>query len=511
MTWIDLHKSVKEFEDELKHHRMKQSINKRNPWGNMQARSFFSGDSGRFFEGWDSQSHSIDFYLREELTKLRARSRRLVRMNPIGKRAVALFKSNVVGPSGVQIQAQSRSFMNGQDQLDKGANEAIEAAFMDWATFHCDFKGQHDFVDQQNIAISNSVQDGEFVFRKHYGKSAGKYGFQLESLDPELLDTQKNQPTKDGQIRLGVEYGRNGRVVRYWFREKNFNGDYNSGRTYSIDAKYIIHGFMSEWPDQSRGIPWIHAGLETAKHLEKYEESAIVASRAKAGAMGFVKSNGEDKYRGEEDASDTYGEGATLDQMDAGTIKDIGNNEFVDWDPKYPHEMYDPFIKSTLRRISSGWGLSYHALSMDLADVNFSSIRAGVLEDREIFKGIQNWFIRVLIRRVYEEWLLFAYTMGEIKVGSTPLSRPVDQYMPAKFQPRRWAWVDPQKDGEANKLAIEQRLKSRSQIIRDQGDDPETIWNEIQREEDYLKKLGISVIQTESSANGNKPNQKDTD
>lgn len=479
----------------------------KNPWS--QTRGFFSTDSGRFFEGWDTVSHSIDYYLKQDLVRLRARSRKLVRINENGKRAITLFKTNIVGPDGVRIQAQSRSLRNGKESLDMPANDAIEKAFMDWCDAHCDWKRQQSFIEQQNLAISNAVQDGEFLFRKHYGKSAGKYGFQLQAIDPELLDTQKNMPTKAGEIRLGIEYDKNDRVIRYWFREKNFNGDYNSGRTYSIDAKYIIHGFIPEWPDQSRGIPWMHAGLETAKHLEKYNEAAIVASRAKAGAMGFLKStDGKEAYTGEESGEDTYDEGVTLDQMDAGTIKDIGDRDFANWDPKYPHEMYDPFIKSSLRRIAAAVGVSYHALSMDLADVNYSSIRAGVLEDREVFKGIQNWFIRTLVRPVYQEWLLMAYTMGQIKVGQTSLSRPVEQYMPANYQPRRWAWVDPQKDGEANKLAIEQRLKSRSQIIREAGDDPESVWAEIAREEEKMRELKIELPTLETS-NG-QVSQEDT-
>lgn len=66
--------------------------------------------------------------------------------------------------------------------------------------------------------------------------------------------------------------------------------------------------------------------------------------------------------------------------------------------------------------------------------------------------------------------------------------------MAAHYQGRRWAWVDPQKDGNANKLAIDNRLKSRSQIMRESGDDPESVWREIQREEQIMEQLGIQPI-----------------
>jgi lambda family phage portal protein len=477
-------------------------VRQQNPWRNadLQARSFFSSDSGRYFEGWDTRSNSIDYYLQTELTKLRARARRLVRMNPLGKRYVSLIKSNVVGPEGIMVQAQSLYSKSGKLELDAVANDAIESAFWDWTLHHADWQQKRSFIDLQNMAASNAAQDGEFIFRKHYGRSAGKYGFQLQSIDPELLDTEKNTLTKGGEIRLGVEYDETGRIVRYWFRERTFNGDYSTSKTYSVAAKFIIHGFLPEWPDQSRGIPWMHAGLETAKHLEKYNEAAIVASRAKAGTMAFISSKGTEEYKGGEDGSAVYGDGTTLEQFDPGTIKDIGERQFTAFDPNYPHQMYDSFLKGQQRDIASGWGIAFHALTNNLEGVNYSSIRAGVLEDREQFKTIQNWLIRELIGPVYEEWLLAAYTMGAIKIGRFPLNRPIEQYMPHSFQPRRWAWVDPQKDGAANELAINLNLKSRSQIIREQGDDPESVFREIQREREMLEKMGIP-IDTENQPN----------
>jgi lambda family phage portal protein len=196
---------------------------------------------------------------------------------------------------------------------------------------------------------------------------------------------------------------------------------------------------------------------------------------------------GDDPYTGDEDG----GDGVTLDQYEAGTIKDIGNRTITSLDSDYPHQMYAAFVKSQLQGIASGLGISYHALANDLEGVNYSSIRAGVLEDREVFKGLQNWFIRCFICPVFEDWILFATVKGMITIGTRPLARPPAEYMQAHYQGRRWAWVDPAKDGAANKLAIDERLKSPSQIMREQGDDPESVWREIQRDQEMMKRLGI--------------------
>ena len=449
---------------------------------------FFTDSAERLLSGWESSSHTIDYYLQAQLRAMRARSRLMVRMNPYGKRFLSTMKSNVVGPNGVTVQARS---LLRDGSLDTAANQAIELAFLDWGTNHCDYAGKLTFADMQNMAISCASQDGEFIFRKYRG---GDYGYQLQIIDPELLNVEKNQQTKGGgEIRLGVEYDKNGRVIRYHFRRKTKNvmGGYDNQQPYSVPARDIIHGFISEWPDQSRGTPWMHASLERSKHLEKYEEAAIVKARSTAATMAVLKSKpGDEEYEGDEE----YDESTTLDQYEAGTIKDIGDREIENVDSDYPHQMYGAFVKAHLQGIASGLGISYHSLSNDLEGVNYSSIRAGVLEDREIFKGIQNWFIRSFIKPVYEEWIVLSVMSGAIRIGRTPLSKPVDEYLSAHYQGRRWAWVDPQKDGAANQQSIDNLTKSRSQIIRDQGDDPETVFTEIKAENDLLSRLGLSPM-----------------
>jgi capsid protein len=96
---------------------------------------------------------------------------------------------------------------------------------------------------------------------------------------------------------------------------------------------------------------------------------------------------------------------------------------------------------------------------------------------------------------VREQWLSHSLLLGSIKIGAKPLGRPAEQYTPAHYQGRRWAWVDPQKDGAANQQGIDNRTKSRSSIIREQGEDPETVWREIAQEDEMMKSLGIQPIE----------------
>jgi len=61
------------------------------------------------------------------------------------------------------------------------------------------------------------------------------------------------------------------------------------------------------------------------------------------------------------------------------------------------------------------------------------------------------------------------------------------------WQPRRWQWVDPMKDAEANRVAVEMGTRSISDIIREQGRDPEQVWQELSEDLQRLNELGITV------------------
>lgn len=85
-----------------------------------------------------------------------------------------------------------------------------------------------------------------------------------------------------------------------------------------------------------------------------------------------------------------------------------------------------------------------------------------------------------------------ALARGALVVGAGRLkSSNYAKHRRLSWQPRRWQAVDPQKEAQANKLALDERLKSRSEIIRESGRDPEEVWLEIQRENERMEELQI--------------------
>ena len=459
---------------------------------------FVGKQSPRRLHGWTTASAPVDAYLERDLTKIRARSREAFRMNAHGKRYIQAVRSNIVGANGPMFQSQiSRE----TGMADTALRQAVEMAWKDWQKKqNCDFFGELNFVEMMKLCAVTAAQDGEFILRI---RDEGKYRFQLEMIDSELLDVTYNMGKTEsgGSVRLGIERDANGRVVAYHFREPHYKqggsyttgNSYTAGKLYRVNANAVIHGFQRWWPAQSRGVPWMHAVLEDMKTLEEFDLSAMDAARA--GAMAaFALTNkdtsvGEAPFQGDEEGSD----GNSIFNLESGQIIDFGDKQLSPIDPEYPSEFYPDFIAAQLRKVSRGLGISYHTTSGDLSSVNFSSIRADMLEDRELYKDQQQWLESDLLMPVWDSVISNAVLLGLVRPDGRTSEREVNYFLPVRIQHKRWAWIEPLKDVQANSMAVEANLKSRSQIIQEQGDDPDTVWEELAMEKEKLEEMGLMM------------------
>ena len=191
-----------------------------------QRRSYAASQINRLTEGWSTASLSANADIHAALDTLRARSRQLFRDDPYARKFGALVSTNVVGATGFALQARVYD-PNGKP--DAGANSAIEAAWLRWATRKggislCDATGRQSLRDMLRTAILTVARDGECLLRWVRGTAAGNaYGLALQLLDVDRIDTQLNQPPQAGygQIRMGVEVNPYGRPLALWLRNRH--------------------------------------------------------------------------------------------------------------------------------------------------------------------------------------------------------------------------------------------------------------------------------------------------
>ncbi len=171
---------------------------------------------------------------------------------------------------------------------------------------------------------------------------------------------------------------------------------------------------------------------------------------------------------------------------------------FTPFNPDYPTAMYADFVKANLRGVASGLGVAYHTLANDLEGVSFSSIRSGTLEERDAWMLIQEWFSQSFLDRVHAEFMQSALAFGQIALpnGSTLPITKLDKFSQHAWQPRRWEWVDPLKDIEADIAAINAGLKSPQSVAAKLGLDYEDLLVEIKAAEDLRKTMGVELANT---------------
>jgi len=424
-----------------------------------------------------------------------ARSREQWSNNDYVRGYVRRCRQNIVGPHGIRLQAKA-TLTNGKQ--DRNANDAIETAWEEWGKKgNCDVTGGLSWRGLQALAIEHAARDGEFIFRKVRGEGCGPFGFALQVIDPQRLQVRyENYKFGDNGnfIRNGIEFNRYGRPIAYHFASTD---EFDSYFYYSISGKgfvrvpadEVIHGFVQEMASQRRGIPWTATGLFRMHHLQGFEDAAVQNARASASKMGFIQYRegfGPEADEGDDIAGSINAEPLSFHELPEGA-------ELAKWDPQYPNGEMAVFGKFMLRGACTGWGVAYNSLSNDLEGVNFSSIRDGKMDERDNWKELQEWMIEALCQPVFEDWLKIALLSEKItnKYGKPLPASKIAIYKQTKWQGRRWAWVDPKSDATAKVTEVRGGFTSPSQVIIEQGRDPETVFQQIADDIEQMKAAGI--------------------
>jgi len=255
-----------------------------------QQRNFKSAEISHLTGNWSTSIVSIDTVVDKDHRKLKARSRYQFNNNDYMRRFVGILSCNVVGSTGVMLQAMSKD--NGE--LDHVANAAIEKAWGEWGQRSvCDMAGRYSWLMHQTMFIKTIAVDGEYLARKIYHQN--EFGFALQVIDTELLDVMFNHKFTDGRfIRHAIEFNEYSKPIAYHILRVDCSqgsADFvkNGKRYQRISADEIIHEFLPQQVGQKRGFPMASTAMLRLQMLSGYEESALKAARLGASQMGFFK------------------------------------------------------------------------------------------------------------------------------------------------------------------------------------------------------------------------------
>jgi len=473
-------------------------------YGHGSGGGFAGASISRLTASLSAWSASINADLDGSLVILRARARALAANSEFGKRFLGLVESNVVGRCHPKLQVRVMRPAGGNKPpgLSKSINDAVETHWQRWGRT-ADITGRHrDLSALLRTAVKGVARDGEALIRKVRDRKL-PYGMALQLLEADRLDETYNLTLDNGHtVRQGVEMDSRGLAVAYYLKTRHPGENYavTANTLERVPAGDLIHLFLPERAEQVRGVTWMHAVVIRASVIQRFEEAAVLAAEVGASKIAAI-SRSEDAG----DATLTMADGTHdgtrggIPQMkvEAGEMFELPPGYTLSsWNPEYPHANFESFLKACLRGVAAGLGVAAHNLTGDMTDVNYSSARIAELAEREVWMTLQEWLVGSAVQPIFEEWLATGLLLNQITFINDNAPLNADRYdqirYASRFQGRRWEWVDPAKDANANATLLANQLTSRTRIAAEQGIEFDDILDELAQEADAIKAAGLT-------------------
>lgn len=469
------------------------------------ARNYAAAGNQAFVGEFRASDGSADYELVNALRKLRNKTRALARNSGTMKRFLQLTKDNVVGPTGFQLRVRVRKTLpnaRGRYPTDRSLNQRVEAEWLDF----CDAPttdGMIDMVELEKMMIMSWARDGEFILEIVRGPQYAS-GFVFNPIESDLLDETLNTryPGTGNEIRLGVEIDSSNRPVAYHFLTRH-PGDMSwsiparRGRYRRVPADRVIHVYERLRPGQTRGEPPASSVINTVKMLDGYREAEVTGRRVKSSTMGLITETPEAQAGAGLDGmadrvadTDKGYEEFEMD-MEPGTFKKLPKGmDFKAFDPGGSQTDYADFEGQIKTDASMGLSISPVSLGYETGKLSYSTHRGIIAEDRDMYRGLQSFFIRMGMNRIFKTWLQFHTIYNDMSM--IPASRVEVIMRSFKFMGRGWEHIDPSKDVKAENEQLKARTTSLSRVVAKRGVALEDLLEEIADDEAMLSEYGLT-------------------
>lgn len=403
------------------------------------------------------------------LANLRNLSRDLARNNAWAANGLRVITKNTVGfgivPKAIGDQRKTAA------ELWKRWGE----------TKQCDSAGQLNFYGIEKLAMRTIAMSGEVLLRRWPRRIEEGLALPLrvQVLEPDFLDTSKDGVSGQagGPIVQGVEFDALGRRVAYWLFDTHPGSSYvGSFASRRVPASDIIHVYSVDRPGQVRGPAWFASALVNLRDFDEFEDAELMRQKIAACFGAFVTDiDGAGAPLGEQDTDDPL-----VETLEPGMIVNLKPGQDVKFGSP-PISQDGGFSTRTLRRIAAGLGVTYEDLTGDYSQVNFSSARMSRIAH---WGNVTDWQWNMLIPQACDgvwSWAMEAAVVAGL-LPEAPAAEWTVQPMPMLEQDR---------EARAAIMRVRGGLATLSEVIREQGGDPETHFEEYARDMKALDANGI--------------------
>ena len=239
-------------------------------------------------------------------------------------------------------------------------------------------------------------------------------------------------------------------------------------------------------------MSWLAAVIMTVHNLDAYLSVEEIAARVAAAFCVIVElpeQADSNPLNGIPTASMSGGMGTDGSRIpkfiDAGRIDTIPAGAKLNTvNPGRPGTTFEPYLRASNRRISSGLGISYEAYSNDYTGASYSSARSASLEERRAYRMQQRVLVEKFLSPVWD-WFCDGLALRDP-------SHTQDETIPVNWQLPGWSWVDPAKDAAASEKNLQLKLVSRTELCAEQGRDFGEVLARLSEEKRMIEEAGLS-------------------
>jgi len=427
---------------------------------------------------WKRPSGTANAAMDGKIKTLINTSRELRRNSGIANSAINIFANTVVG----------KGIIPSPDTGDNDLDVAIMEVFDVWKK-ECDSEGVHSFYGLQMIATQTILESGSVLVRRRYRRLSDNLSLpiQIQILEPDQLNDYVTVKTGSNRIFNGIEVSALGKPVRYHLFKYHPDdiglfSQYTT-ETSVVPARDITIAFDKERPGQLLGKPMLTPIAMDIRDLDDYEQAEIVRKKVESCFTMAVTTPDRDNLS--VGVQDTDYTDRRVERINPASILYLEPQESVQFGQPASVGGYFEFIKAHKMKISTGVNMHYPLLSGDLADVNYSSYRAGnVVFQGAIKKFREHCLIPMFCEPIWRWMIDTAIFMGKLPSNNPKIYR-------VEWTPPAFVSVDPEKDAKTDLLENRALYTSWEDSVRKRGGNPKKILAETAKLLANLEEMGL--------------------
>ena len=482
--------------------------------------------------GWAARSLSPQEDIDKNLPTLRQRARSLYMSAPLAVSAIKTNRTNIVG-QGLRLKSTIDSdFLGMTAEAAAEWQRNAEREFELWAeSKFCDSTRANNFYEIQQTACMSWLMNGDACVLLEYDKRYKfyPYGLRVHLIESDRVSTPHSSgnnvnlyavdPNTRNRIFNGVEVDNGGRVIAYHicstYPNSNLRAEKKWSRVKAFGEKTgtpnVLMIYETERAEQYRGVPYLAPVIESLKQLTRYSEAEMMAAVINGFFTAFVTSESgttETGFTGVVDDEDKMTDDEVSYELGPGMVNMLRPGEHIEIaDAKRPSGNFDAFTTSLAKYIGAALEIPVELLTKNFSS-SYSASRAALLEAWKAFRMKRSWLAADFCQPVYEIFLTEAVASGRIKAPGFFLDPMIKKaYCGAQWNGPAQGMLDPVKEVSAAEKRINIGISTRQrETIEMTGGDFESNISQLARENDLMKKAGLS---TSTASSGGEKTEKE--